>query len=302
MTQNISNTIILSLYEKYQNIILCLGEKYRNWYLLDKVLSDSEFDKLMNQQKYIIHLTYNPEDELFVYIVLFHTTSIYLSKTESFRKFLDTLSSKIHKQDINKKQKFLEKIYDIDSKQKTKLINRIMTENKKKIEAIFITKRELTTYFIRNIQSKNEKIKLVVHNYLHKHFLIEISEGPLCAKHTRLTKNEAIDLLSRQLMTSAYTLPRILINDPHIIWCGAKVGEIVRIEVNSELAGKSIRYRIVTPLNGKLQSSDILIEDEEEDLEIDEEESENEESENEENIQEESIVSDDEEEEEEDFY
>jgi DNA-directed RNA polymerase subunit H (RpoH/RPB5) len=175
-----------------------------------------------------------------------------------------------------------------------------MTSNKKSIETIFITKRELTTYFLRNIQSKNEKINLIVHNYLHKHFLIDISEGPLCAKHTRLTKTESIDLLSRQLMTSAYTLPRILINDPHIIWCGAKVGEIVKIEVNSELAGKCLRYRIVAPLSGKLQNSDILVE-EEEDLEIDEEESENEESENEEQ-QEDAVLSDGDEEEDEEFY
>jgi DNA-directed RNA polymerase subunit H (RpoH/RPB5) len=299
MTDKISNTIILSLYEKYQNIILCLGEKYRNWFILDKQLSDSEFDKLMSNQKYVIHLTYNPEDEKFVYVVLFHTNSIYLSKTESFRKFLDNLISKIHKQDINTKQKFLEKIIEVENKQKNKIITRIMTSNKKGIETIFITKRELTTYFLRNIQSKNEKINLIVHNYLHKHFLIDISEGPLCAKHTRLTKIEAIDLLSRQLMTSAYTLPRIIINDPHIIWCGAKVGEIVKIEVNSELAGKCLRYRIVAPLSGKLQNSDILIE-EEEDLEIDEEESENE-SENEEE-KEDAILSDEDEDDEEEFY
>jgi DNA-directed RNA polymerase subunit H (RpoH/RPB5) len=261
------NTIIISLYEKYENIILCLGENYRKWNILDKILDTSEFNKLMTNQKYVIHLTYNPEDELFVYVVLFHPNSIHLSKTELFRKFLDMLINKIHKNDLDKKQKFLEKNIDIDKKQKAKIITRILNTNKKGIETIFITKRELTSYFVRNIETKNQKIKLNVHNFLHKHFIIDISKGPLCAKHTRLSKAESIDLLSRQLMTSPYNLPRILINDPHIIWCGAKIGEFIKIEVNSELAGKSIRYRIVVPISGKLQNSDILIEEDEEDLE-----------------------------------
>lgn len=270
MTHKMSNAVVATLFEKYQNVLLCFGEKYRNWHILDKPLGDAEFDKVMSGQKYVIHLTYNPEDELFVYIVLFHTTSPYLAKTETFRKFLDLLIGKIHKQDSSKKQKFLENVIDVDAARKNKIVARIMAANKKAIETIFITKRELTTYFIRNIQLKNQKSNLTVHNYLHKHFIIEISRGPLCARHTRLTKAEAVDLLSRQLMTSAYSLPRIMINDPHIIWCGARVGEIVKIEVNSELAGKSLRYRIVSPLSGKLQSSDLLADDED-DLEIEEE-------------------------------
>jgi len=263
---SMSSVILASLYEKYQNILLCLGKEYRKWELLDGEYDEKQFEKNMSAQKYVMHLTYNPEDEKFVYVALFHVNSPYLAKTESFRKFLDILINKNRtKQDTADKQKFLEKYIDVEDKRKSKIISRILAENKKSVEAIFITKRELTTYFVRNIQVKYKHFNLVVHNYLHKHFIVDISKAPLCARHTRLNKAESIDLLSCQLMTSPYNLPRIFINDPHIIWCGGKVGEIIRIEVDSEMAGKSIRYRIVVPLSGKVQTSDILVEDEEPD-------------------------------------
>jgi DNA-directed RNA polymerase subunit H (RpoH/RPB5) len=263
-----SSVILASLYEKYQNILLCLGKEYRKWELLDDEYDQTAFDKHMNTQKYVMHLAYNPEDEKFVYVALFHVNSPYLTKTETFRKFLDILINKNRsKQDMADKQKFLEQFIDVDDKRKSKIISRILTENKKSVEAVFITKRELTTYFVRNIQIKYKHFNLVVHNYLHKHFIVDISKAPLCARHTRLSKTESVDLLSCQLMTSPYNLPRIFINDPHIIWCGGKVGEIIRIEVDSEMAGKSIRYRIVVPLSGKVQTSDILAEEEVDDLE-----------------------------------
>lgn len=274
-----SSVILTALYEKYQNVLLCLGKEYRNWNVLDAQYDEKDFEKAMGTQKYVMHLTYNPEDEKFVYVVLFHTNSPYLTKTETFRKFLDIIINRSKaKQDMADKQKFLEKFIDAEAARKPKIVQRILADNKKVVETIFITKRELTTYFIRNIQVKYKLHNLVVHNYLHKHFVIDISQAPLCSKHTRLSKTEAVDLLSCQLMTSPYSLPRIFINDPQIIWCGGKVGEIIRIEVNSEMAGKSIRYRIVVPLSGKVQASDILEEEEvESDLEEDAEESEAEE-------------------------
>ena len=275
-----SSVIIASLYEKYQNIILCFSDKYRHWNIIDSTYNEADFGKSMNSQKYIMNTVYNPEDEKFIYVVLFHTTSPYLSKTDIFRKFLDLLINKTHKQDNDKKTKFLEKFIDIDVKNKHKIISRILNDNKKYIETIFITKRELTTYFLRNIQLKNQKTSLVVHNYLHKHFIIEIGRAPLCSRHTRLTKSEASDLLSRQLMTSPYALPRIKINDPHVIWCGAKVNEIIRIEVNSELAGKCLRYRLVVPISGKVEQTDIFDDDDDDDDDLEDDANDDTESDN----------------------
>lgn len=176
-----SSAIITSLYEKYENILLCLGKEYRNWEVLDKIHDEKSFEKLMVSQKYIMHLTYNPEDEKFVYVVLFHTNSPFLTKTETFRKFLDIVVNRSKsKQDTADKQSFLEKFIDVESARKTKIVQRILVDNKKLVETIFITKRELTTYFVRNIQVKYKLHNLVVHNYLHKHFVIDISKAPLC--------------------------------------------------------------------------------------------------------------------------
>jgi DNA-directed RNA polymerase subunit H (RpoH/RPB5) len=258
-----SNLIIASLYEKYKNMILCMSKEYRNWHITDNIYSEADFAKVMNNQKYILNTVYNPEDEKFIYMVLFHTNSNYLAKTDTFRQFLELLINKTHKQDSDRKTKFLEKFIDNSVNNKKKIIAKIMTENKKSIETIFVTKKELTTYFLRNIQLKNKKINLIVHNYLHKHFIIEISRGPGCSKHIRLTKAEASNVLSKQLVTSPHHLPRILINDPHIIWCGAKIGEVVKIIRYSELSGISLAYRLVVPLSGRLEKSNILDSDEE---------------------------------------
>jgi hypothetical protein len=61
-----------------------------------------------------------------------------------------------------------------------------------------------------------------------------------------------------------------------VLWSGAKAGQIVKIETNSELAGKSLRYRLVVPVNGKVAQSDILADDDEleEYIDIDDEDDE----------------------------
>lgn len=247
------------LYEKYQNVLLCLGPKYRNWILLDKELNNNDFEKKMTNDKYVLHLSFDQHDNKFVYVVLFHQFSPYLAKTETFRKFLSLLINKYHKNDMVEKKKFLQKHFTNTSNDQS--INKIMMYEKNHIETMFITKKELSTYFIRNIQTENKKINLIVHNYLHKRFLLEITNGPLCGKHTVLTKQEARELCAEHLMTSKFKLPFILITDPQIIWCGAKIGDIVKIEINSELAGRSIRYRLVVPQNGKIQGIELSDDD-----------------------------------------
>jgi DNA-directed RNA polymerase subunit H (RpoH/RPB5) len=256
-----NSDLLITLYEKYQNIILSLSPEYKNWKLLDAIYSDADFKNNMSQNQYIMHTAFNPDEQIFIYVVLFHNNSTYLVKTDIFRRFLDLLTNKVHKQDLSKKQKFLENYYANDTK-KNKMIEICMANNKKFIESIFITKQPLTTYYLRNIQAQSKKIKLVVHNYLHKHFLLDISRAPLCGKHIRLTKNQSIHIVSSELMTSPYNLPRILITDPHVIWIGAKVGELIKIIRPSEMAGLSISYRIVVPPSGKIMHSEILDDDE----------------------------------------
>jgi DNA-directed RNA polymerase subunit H (RpoH/RPB5) len=214
------------------NVVLCF-EEYRKWTLLTKY-DKPTFEKNMSANKFVIHLMWAPNLNIFIYVVLFHSRSHYVSKTEMFRKFLHLLVQ------YNKGQE--------GAKKKFRDGHKISPQ----INAILITKQELTKYYWKSIVSYSTKLN--IENYLHKHFLIEISKGPLCSRHTILSKQEAIDLCAKQLKTAPHNLQTILPTDPHVIWCGAQVGDIIKIEINSELAGKCIRYREVMALSGKVVS------------------------------------------------
>ena len=120
---------------------------------------------------------------------------------------------------------------------------------RKKKHILFFTKRPFNTYIKKSIK---EYSNITFNNYLHKHFIIEINRGPLCSKHEILTKNEA-EKLSVLFKSPLSNLPNIYINDPHIIWIGGELYDIIRITSYSELTGISIRYRIITPITGKVQ-------------------------------------------------
>ena len=87
---------------------------------------------------------------------------------------------------------------------------------------------------------------------MHKIFAIEISKGPMCSKHTILSNNEVRTLCSRDLIIHPLSLPSISINDPQNIWIGGELGQVIKIESISEITGKTIRYRIVSPDSGKI--------------------------------------------------
>jgi len=245
-----------------------MSPKYRNWSMLGAEYSKPDFEKQMKAERYIMHLFYSPFDGKFIYVILFHHASPHLEKTDMFKRFLDILIGKIHKNSNEKKRKFLETyLTDDHDKKKNKMI-KILANDKVSLDAILITKHELTTYCLRGIKSKNDKINLNICNYLHKHFLIEISKGPLCGLHEVLSKQEANILCSQQIMTCRSKLPYIIITDPQLIWCNAKVGDIIKININSELTAKSLRYRIVVPISGKIQNQQF--EDELDDEEIEE--------------------------------
>jgi DNA-directed RNA polymerase subunit H (RpoH/RPB5) len=251
------------LYEKYQNIILCFGPKYRKCQLLDNVLDFKTFEKNMGVDKFIVQLMFDPTDAKFIYVVLFHHQSIHLSKTDMFKKFLDVLASRYHKNDESRKQKFLSESKDIE-----KSSTDIMAYDRTHIESTFITKHELKSFFLKSIDGKNKKSSFIVHNYMHRMFLLEIPRAPLCGKHTVLTKQEARELCSEHLMTSKFKLPAIQLNDPQVIWCGGRSGDIIKIEANSELCGRSIRYRLVKTAGGKAQGNEYSDEEDESDDEV----------------------------------
>ncbi len=116
---------------------------------------------------------------------------------------------------------------------------------------ILFTKEKLSIYLKKAIKRYSD---LKIDNYLHKHFIVELNKGPLCSKHTILSQEE-VKQVCFDLMAHGHKLPAISIEDPQVIWIGGKVNDVIKIEANSEITGKTIRYRIVTPATGKVEQS-----------------------------------------------
>lgn len=72
----------------------------------------------------------------------------------------------------------------------------------------------------------------------------KIEEHYLIPKHS-IVKEEDVPVLLRKLNVPREKLPAILKSDPAIKKLKPKKNDIIRIERNSETAGKAIYYRVV---------------------------------------------------------
>lgn len=251
------------LYNKYMNIWECFT-KYRKCDILEEKYTLEQFKKKIEQEQHISHIAYSPTKEIFNYIFFFTDESYIIKTADSFETMMINLINKKNKSNMEIFKKYLDSRKIQNSK--------ILTYAKSNLNVVLITKKELSTYIRKKIIDINSKLIATksttqYHNYLHKHFLLNITKGAMCSPHSILTKDEMLKLCSRELMIHPLSLPSILINDPQVIWIGAEIGEIIKIEANSEMAGKAIRYRIVTPVGGKVITEDNQNADFESDIE-----------------------------------
>jgi len=173
----------------------------------------------------------NTKNYKITYVILFHYNTEIYSKTQDFKKILNTLN----------KTPFL---YNI----------------------IFITKNNISTHvnnFIKTINNKVDprvKVSEVVcktnHNicdcykmniltYTYKLFIIIIPKHILSNEHIILSKAETKHLLTNILYCKAVNLPKIKINDPQIIWSPGKIGDVVSIKRHDDISGLSLYYRVI---------------------------------------------------------
>ena len=186
--------------------------EYRQYKIDEKFLDFNTFKKCMQIEQFIQHKCIDTKKGRNVYIYLFIHNSKYIKTTSQFKRVIDKIPEE-------------------------------------PLDVIIITKTELSVY-IKKALLKYTNLKVC--NYLHKNFAIEISKGPLCSKHIVMTNNDVRDLCSRELIIHPLSLPSISINDPQNIWIGGELGEVIKIISVSEITGKSIRYRIVSPDSGKM--------------------------------------------------
>jgi DNA-directed RNA polymerase subunit H (RpoH/RPB5) len=206
------------LYEKYLNIQL-FTTKYRKYELIDESFETYEnFKNKMQIFEYVLHKFVNPK---FPDKVI----DLYLFKHDS--KYISLTA-------------YFKKILDRYNTEQT---------------IIMITKEELNVYRKKSVkQYKN----LVIKNYLHKHFIIEMNRGPLCSVHTVLSMEET-KAVCYDIMSHGHKLAAIFESDPQNIWIGGEINDIIKIDTYSEITGKSTHYRIVTPASGKILQSPAII-------------------------------------------
>lgn len=124
---------------------------------------------------------------------------------------------------------------------------KLVDKAKEKHTVITITKDPLSVYIRKAIRDRNN---LTLSNVPHKFFIMEISKGPLCSPHRILSVEETKNVCD-DLKAHGHFLPAISVEDPQCFWLGAQVNDVIEIESVSDISGKAIRYRIVTPSAGK---------------------------------------------------
>lgn len=185
---------------------------YRQYKIEDKFHDFTSFKKTIQIEQYIVHKCTNTKKGKIIYIYIFRENSKYLKTTSQFKRLMDKIPEE-------------------------------------PTDVIIISKNELSVYINKALLKYNH---IRIYNYMHKYFSIELAVGPLCSKHTILSNNEVKLLCSRDLIIHPLSLPSISINDPQNIWIGGELGQIIKIESISEITGKTIRYRIVSPNSGKM--------------------------------------------------
>jgi DNA-directed RNA polymerase subunit H (RpoH/RPB5) len=188
---------------------------YRKFTMEDELLTRKQFKKTMQIEQYVRVVCRHPATGQIIYIYLMKTDSKYVKATPNFKKLMDSLGQEP--------------------------------------ATVYIITKALLSIYINKILHKFSNLKIF--NFLHMHFSIEITRGPHCSKHTILSNDEVIKTCFQDLMIHPLSIPPIFVTDPICIWIGAEIGQVIRIEGSSEIAGKVIRYRIVSPKVGRIPVS-----------------------------------------------
>lgn len=185
---------------------------YRHYKLEGKFHDFAAFKKTIQIEQYVLHKCTDVKNGKHVYIYIFRDQSKYVKTTPQFKRLMDKLPEEPS-------------------------------------NVIIISKLALSVYINKALAKYTH---LRIYNYMHQYFAIELALGPLCSKHTILSNKEVRVLCSRDLVIHPLSLPSISVNDAQNIWIGGELGQIVKIESISEITGKTIRYRIISPDSGKM--------------------------------------------------
>lgn len=172
---------------------------------------------------------------------------------ESFRKSMQSESYvRIDCIDPNKSKEVLIYLFDKDSKytNSSQDLKRLLKKFKEPTTLLLITYKPLTTYSKKAINAARKL--LTIYDYRHEIFDLILPNGPLCYPHRVMSRDEVIKLANEDLCCYITGMPRIFDEDPQCIWIGAEVGDVVEIEMLSDITGETYQYRVVIPKSGKV--------------------------------------------------
>jgi DNA-directed RNA polymerase subunit H (RpoH/RPB5) len=218
------------LFEKYQNIKLCLTQ-YRKFSLIENQTNESKSAPPAERNEFF--------------------------NFEEFKRKMQLTSYVVHhlenKKDGTRVDAYL---FKADSKymRTTSEFTKLLDRYREPYHIMIFSKEKLNTYLAKAVRKYSS---LKIENFLHKHFIVELSKGPLCSEHRVLSPEETKEVCL-DLMAHGHKLPAIPVDDPQNIWIGGKINEVVKIVRYSEITGLSIGYRIITPVSGKIGQSSVI--------------------------------------------
>lgn len=198
-----------SYYRKYLNIINFLtNEKFRNYKLISKKLKMEEFIKTFMNNQHIKIISKN--DKMYIYTFIFNIDSKYIKGLVNFKSLVSSRNLNL--------------------------------QGKKKI--ILITKKNVNNKIKNHLQQLN----IPFENLMLKHFVTDISVGPLVPVYKILNKKEEEEFLKINKIKDKNILPKIFVTDPQMIYRGGVEeikGKIVEIHNISPETEMNILYRII---------------------------------------------------------
>lgn len=112
-------------------------------------------------------------------------------------------------------------------------------------EIVFISENPLTNFIITQLNvERTTNRKLYIEHYEYKIFTIVVPKHILVPKHT-IASDTDVENFCKTFYTVTTRFPKILVTDPPVVWLGAKPGDVIRIDRDSEITVKSIGYRTV---------------------------------------------------------
>lgn len=228
------------LYTIYQNIQVFY--KYRKLTSLDDLLSQDEFVKKIQKEKYLL-------------LSAISNSYVYNSNGELDNAKLESVKSEV--ENFNEKSKsanlqltYLLLIYpntEAENKRANmmKFINYIRYPNS---EILIITPIKVSSGVSKGLNAltlskehKQHSFKMFTYSLLNS----ILPEHELVPTYTILNDEDVTQLKSWYIDIN--NLPKIFENDPQMVWIGAKVGQVIKYLYPSEITIEAIGYCIVIP-------------------------------------------------------